>query len=154
MEQGEFERTSRDLEATRAWLNDRMLAKQIGVRCVELSPGYSLTEFDPPDEWRNPNGSLPGAMLAAFADHAAGFAAVSAIGPEDYAVTVDLDTRFVRAAFRAPIRAESWVTRKGRRLAFLRFEMREPDGTLVADGIASFFVESGLGNAHPIGRDE
>ena len=145
--------TKRDLDATRAWVNSRVLAKQLNIRCDELERGRSVCTFDPPEEWRNPNGSIPGAMLAAFADHVAGFAAVSVTDDADYTATVDLDTRFLRAAFRAPITGIAEVVRKGMRLAFLTFEMREPDGTLVVDGRASFFIESGLGNAHPIGRD-
>ncbi len=144
----------RELEATRAWVNARALAQQLQVQCVEMERGRAVTEFDPSEEWRNPNNSVPGAMIAAFADHAAGFAAVSATGPDDYTVTVDLDVRFIRAAFHTPITCEALVVRRGRRLAFTRMEMWEPDGTLVADGTASFFIESGLGRAHPIGRDE
>lgn len=144
----------RDLEETRSWVNDRALAKQLGVECIELERGRAVTTFSPAPEWRNPNNSIPGAMMAAFADHAGGFAAVSVTGPDDYTVTVDLDVRFIRAAFHSPITAVAEVVRRGRRLAFLRMEMREPDGTLVADGTASFFIESGLGKAHPIGRNE
>ena len=146
--------TTRDLEATREWVNSRVLAKQLSIRCDELERGRSVCTFDPPDEWRNPNGSIPGAMLAAFADHVAGFAAVSVTADDDYTATVDLDTRFLRAAFEAPITGVGTVVRRGMRLAFLNFEMREPDGSLVADGTASFFIESRLGKAHPIGRDE
>jgi uncharacterized protein (TIGR00369 family) len=143
----------RNFDETMAWLNERRLANDVGMMCVELERGRAVVEWDAPDEWRNPNGSLPGAMLACLADHSAGFAAVSVTGRTDYTATVDLSLRFLRPAFGSPIRAESTVIRRGLRLVFLRTEMSEPDGTLVCDGAASFFVESGLGQAHPIGWD-
>lgn len=147
------ESQSRDLDGTLEWLASRPLAKAIGIEFVELTHGRCVGTWTPAPEWLNPNGSLPGAMLAAFADHIAGSAAMSTIGPDDYTATVELDMRFVRAAFKSPIRGEATVVRRGMRLAFINIEMREPDGTLVADGTASFFVEARLGRAHPVGRD-
>lgn len=142
----------RDLAATREWMNSRALAMQLHIRCDELERGRASCTFEPPDDWRNPNGSIPGAMLAAFADHVAGFAAVSVTDDDDYTATVELDTRFLRAAFKVPVTGVATVVRRGLRLAFVTFEMHESTGTLVVDGTASFFIESGLGNAHPIGR--
>lgn len=147
------ENRERDLEATLQWLASRPLAKSLGIEFLELERGRCVGEWTPAPEWYNPNGSLPGAVLAAFGDHIAGSAAMSTIGPDDYTATVELDMRFVRAAFKTPIRGEAVVVRRGMRLAFIDLEMREPDGTLIADGKASFFVENRLGKAHPVGRD-
>jgi len=143
----------RDLEATRQWLSDRPLATSIGIDFTELTPGRCVGEWRPDPEWLNPNGSLPGAMMAAFADHIAGSAALSTIGTHDYTATVELDMRFIRAAFKAPITGVATIVRRGRRLAFISIEMRDPDDTLVADGTALFFIESRLGKAHPVGLD-
>jgi methylmalonyl-CoA/ethylmalonyl-CoA epimerase len=118
----------RDLEATRQWLADRNLAKSVGIEFVELTRGRCVGEWRPDPQWLNPNGSLPGAMLAAFGDHIAGSAVLSTIGPDDYTATVELDMRFVRAAFKTPITGVAEVVRKGMRLAFVNIEMREPDG--------------------------
>jgi uncharacterized protein (TIGR00369 family) len=126
----------------------------MAITCDVIEPGRAVFSFDPPESWRNPNGSLPGAMLAALADHSAGFAAVSVTGRDAYVATVDLDLRFLRPAYAAPIRSETKVVRRGRRLVFLRTELRDAEGTLVADGAASFFLESGLGKTHPIGWDD
>ena len=144
----------RDLDATREWLNERPLTRALAMTCELIEPGRAVFSFDPPEEWRNPNGSLPGAMLAALADHSAGFAAVSVTGRRAYLATVELDLRFLRPAFAAPVRSETSVVRKGRRLVFLHTQLRDADGVLVADGSASFFLETGLGKAHPIGWDD
>jgi uncharacterized protein (TIGR00369 family) len=143
----------RDLETTMQWLGDRPLAKSIGIEFTELSRGRCVGTWSPAAEWLNPNGSLPGAMMAAFADHIAGAAVLSTISVDDYTATVELDTRFIRAAFKTPITGEAEVVRRGRRLAFVNLEMRDPDGRLVVDGTASFFIEHRLGKAHPAGLE-
>jgi uncharacterized protein (TIGR00369 family) len=144
----------RDLNASREWLNARPLTRALAITCEVIEPGRAVFSFDPPEDWRNPNASLPGAMLAALADHSAGFAAVSVTGRDAYVATVDLNLRFLRPAFAAPIRSETRVVRRGRRLVFLQTELNDAEGTLVADGTASFFLETGLGKAHPIGGDD
>lgn len=143
----------RDLDATLQWLSGRHLARSIGIEFVELTRGRCVGEWQPDPEWLNPNGSLPGAILAAFGDHIAGAAVLSTIGIDDYTATVELDIRFIRAAFKTPITGVADVVRRGRRLAFVNVEMREPDGRLVTDATASFFIESRLGKAHPAGLE-
>lgn len=145
--------SERDLDATLQWLADRPLARSIGVEFVELTKGRCVGTWQPRPEWLNPNGSLPGAMLAAVGDHIAGSAVLSTISNDDYTATVELDMRFIRAAFKAPITGIAEVVRRGRRLAFVNLEMREPDGRLVADATASFFIERRLGKAHPAGLE-
>ena len=143
----------RDAEETIEWMNTRPLAAELGFVCEEMSKGHSRWTWDPPERWLNPNRSVPGAMIAALADHAAGTATVSVTGEDAYAVTVDLDLRFLRAAFKTPITVDADVVRRGRRLSFLHLQVRDADGNPVADGMSTFFIESSLGRAHPIGKE-
>ncbi len=147
------EGSPRDPEATQAWMNSRPLASDLGFVCEEIEPGYAVWTWDPPDRWLNPNRSVPGAMIAALADHVAGTAVVSLTGQDAYTATVELTTRFLRAVFKTPIRVTASVVRRGRRLAYLRVDVYDGDGDLVADGTATFFIEAHLGRAHPIGRE-
>ncbi len=66
---------------------------------------------------------------------------------------MDLDLRFLRAAFKTPITVDADVVRRGRRLSFLHLRVLDADGEPVADGMSTFFIESALGRAHPIGKE-
>lgn len=146
------EGAERELGANRVWMSERPLASELGFECQSMSPGRSVWTLDSPERWLNPNGSVSGAMIAALADHAVGSAAFSVTGQDAYTVTVDLSTRFLRAAFKRPLTCEATVDRRGRRLAFVHFDIRDSDGDKVADGTATFFIESRLGRAHPVGE--
>jgi uncharacterized protein (TIGR00369 family) len=52
--------------------------------------------------------------------------------------TVALSINFLSAARSADLRAEAQVLRRGRQLSFVEVEARDPDGKLVAHGIATY----------------
>lgn len=141
----------RDLEGVRAWVNDNPLARVLCLTCERIEPGHAVFVMDPPDAWRNPNGSIAGAAYLAATDFAAGMASVSVTGDEDYVSTVDLGLHFLRPAVATPLTIDCRVLRAGTRLVSLHTEVRDADDTLVAAGQGSFSVARGAGLAHPIG---
>ena len=141
----------RDIDALKKWLNDRALATGLGLECVELTPRSTVVDFDPPEEWDNPNGSVAGALIAALADHAAGFVALAATAPDDYVSTVDFTIHFVRPAKRKPLTCETKLIRRGRRLIFLDIVVRDRQGETVAVGQCAYAVDKGRGIEFPIG---
>lgn len=146
--------SGRDLDALRAWVNDNPLAMVLCLHCEVIEPGRARFRQTPFEDWRNPNGSVPGAAYLAAADFAAGMAAVSVTTLEDYVSTVDLGLHFLRPAIDTPLSIECRVLRTGRRLVFLRTEVRDAGGTLVAAGQGDFSVARGVGRDHPIGPAE
>ncbi len=144
---------TRDLDAVRAWVNAMPLARALAVECTAIEPGRSTFRMDPPEAWRNPNGSVAGAAFLGATDFAAGMAALSVTGPEDYVSTVDLGLHFVRPAMDAPLTIRSEVLRRGGRLIFLRNDVLDAEGVVVASGMGSFSVARGRGLTYPIAAD-
>lgn len=142
----------RDLDAVRAWVNDNPLAKVLCLTCERIEAGTAVFRLDPPDQWRNPNGSIAGAAYLAATDFAAGMASVSVTGPDDYVSTVDLGLHFIRPAIATPLSIRCRVLRAGSRLVSLHTEVHDDDGVLVAAGQGSFSVARGAGLSYPIGR--
>lgn len=140
----------RDLEAVRAWVNDNPLAQVLHLTCERIEAGRAVFVMDPPDAWRNPNGSIAGAAYLAATDYAAGMASVSVTGDDDYVSTVDLGLHFLRPAVETPLTIACRVLRAGSRLVSLHTEVTDADGTLVAAGQGSFSVARGAGLTHPI----
>lgn len=142
---------ARDLPAIIAWVNAMPLARALCLECTAIEPGRSTFEMTPPEAWRNPNGSIAGAAFLGATDYAAGMAAVSVTGADDYVSTVDLGLHFLRPAMVAPLAITSTVLREGRRLIFLEQQVHDGDGTLVATGLGTFSVARGRGLRYPIG---
>lgn len=142
---------SHDLPAVRDWVNDHPLARALHLSCREIAPGRASFELDPPEAWRNPNGSVAGAAVLAAADFAAGMASVSVTGREDDVSTVDLGLHFLRPALAVPLDVTCTVLRTGGRLVVLRADVHDADGELVATGQGSFAVTRGAGAEYPIG---
>lgn len=145
---------ARDLDAIRAWVNGHALPAALCLTCEEIEPGRSVWRMDPPDAWRNPNGSVAGAAFLGAVDYAAGMAALSVTGAEDYVSTVDLGLHFLRPAMAAPLRITSTVLRTGRRLVSMQNEVADADGVVVATGVGCFSVARGHGVTYPIGPAE
>ncbi len=88
-------------------------------------------------EFCNPAGDIQGGMLAAMLDDTLGPALVATLGDGEWAPTT-----YLHIQFQAPVRPGSLfgrgrVTRKGRQVAFLAGELRDPGGRVVATGMAT-----------------
>lgn len=145
---------ARDLEAIRLWVNGHDLTTALHLECEVIEPGRSVWRMDPPDGWRNPNGSVAGAAFLGAVDYAAGMAALSVTTEDDYVSTVDLGLHFLRPAMAAPLRITSTVLRAGRRLVSMENEVTDADGVVVATGIGCFSIAAGRGRTYPIGPAE
>lgn len=95
-----------------AWVNAHPLVCGLCLRCDAIEEGRARFLLEPPDEWRNPNGSVPGAAYLAAADFAAGVAVVS-VTAKDYVSTVDLGLHFLVPAIATPLAIECRVLRSG-----------------------------------------
>lgn len=140
----------RDLDAIRDWVNGMALPKALRIECVEISPGRGIFRMDPPEAWRNPDGSVAGAAYLAATDYAAGMASLSVTGTADYVSTVDLGLHFLRPAMETPLMIASTVLRTGSRLAFIQTEVADASGVVIASGVGSFSVARGRGVKYPI----
>lgn len=110
-----------------------------GIDCWE--PGLVKKRWDAKAHLLNSDGTLFGGYIAALADQALAFAAMTTL-PEGAAFrTVNLAVSFVRVAKSEPLIIEAKVTAQTKRLITTRAEFRREDGALIAEASAQQIVQ-------------
>jgi uncharacterized protein (TIGR00369 family) len=98
--------------------------------------GWVRKTWSPAPELQNGDGSMFGGYIAALADQALAFAAMTVV-PEAMAFrTLNLQLNFVRVGRMQPLAIEARVTTRTRQLITARAEFRRDDGELIADASA------------------
>jgi acyl-CoA thioesterase len=123
--------------------NDRF-AQLLGIRIVDVHPGYALVEMNIEDKHRNGINTVQGGAIFTLADYAFA-AACNADGSTTVAINVSIS--FFKAPQGACIRAEAREEHKNRKICGYKVEIKDEDGTL----IASF---SGLGYRKKVEQEE
>ncbi len=93
-------------------------------------------EFLAKPEFANRYGSVQGGLLAAMLDSATGAAVMASLPSDLTAVTLQLNTSFVKPAPIGPLRAAARVVAKDDRNAEVEAEIATPDGDVVARATA------------------
>jgi uncharacterized protein (TIGR00369 family) len=114
----------------------------LGWELVAVDPDAGTIEvsFTATEQFLNPAGDVQGGFLAAMLDDTLGPALVATLGDGEWAPTVDLQVQFLRPAKPGTLRGFGRVVRRGRDIAFLAGELRDPDGDVVATATATAFV--------------
>jgi uncharacterized protein (TIGR00369 family) len=114
----------------------------LGWELVAVDPDAGTIEvsFTATEQFLNPAGEVQGGFLAAMLDDTLGPALVATLGDGEWAPTVDLQVQFLRPAKPGTLRGFGRVVRRGRDIAFLAGELRDPDGDVVATATATAFV--------------
>jgi uncharacterized protein (TIGR00369 family) len=96
----------------------------------------AICEYTPHDYQQGYPGRMHGGLVATLLDEAMGWAVY---GAAQWGATARLNVRF-RAPVRldVPLRVEAWVVRLRTRLVELRGELRDGDGTLLAEADGTF----------------
>ncbi|TNE59721.1 MAG: PaaI family thioesterase [Alphaproteobacteria bacterium] len=79
-------------------------------------------------------GGIQGGMVAAMLDDAMAIAIGLSLEWGQISPTLEMKTSFLSAARPGLIRAEGWVVRRGKSVAFAEAELKGEDGTLLAKG--------------------
>ncbi|MGO9455173.1 MAG: PaaI family thioesterase [Candidatus Binataceae bacterium] len=98
--------------------------------------GMASLEFLAKPEFANRHGSVQGGLLAAMLDSATGAAVMASLPSDLTAVTLQLNTSFVKPAPIGPLRAAARVVAKDDRNAEVEAEIATPDGDVVARATA------------------
>lgn len=102
--------------------------------------GWARKHWDPRPELLNTDGSLFGGYLAALADQALAFAAMTVV-PADYMFrTVNLHVQFLRVGRAERLLIESRAIAQSRQMISCRAEFRSEDGALIAEASAQQFL--------------
>ena len=110
--------------------------------------GFELRDVDPEamtievgvtarPEFTNPVGDVQGGILCAMLDDTMGPALVATFGDGEWAPTTDLHVQFLAPARPGALIGRGRVVRRGQSVAFLAGELSDPDGRVVATGVAT-----------------
>jgi uncharacterized protein (TIGR00369 family) len=115
-------------------------AASLGIKLISIGSDEAVLELPYRDQLATMGDVVHGGAVSALIDTAAMAAAwASDEVPDNPAgATVSLTVNFASAARGVDLRAESKVVRRGGRLSFCEVSVRDPQGELVAHGIATY----------------
>lgn len=104
------------------------------------APGWIRKHWTPAPELANGDGSMFGGYLAALADQALAFAAMTVVEDGMAFRTLNLQVNFIRVTRMVPLVIEARVLATTRQLITVRAEFRREDEALIAEATAQQFL--------------
>jgi uncharacterized protein (TIGR00369 family) len=104
-------------------------------------PGWIKKTWSPDPDVLNVDGSLFGGYLAALADQALTFAAMTSVPDGMVFRTINQSMTFLRVGKAEPLKIEARVTSQTRQIVSTRAEFQRPDGELIAETSAQQFLQ-------------
>lgn len=128
------------LELVRAFIPHSPHAKALGISIEEIEPDRAVLAMPFKEELVTMGDVVHGGAISTLIDTAATVSAwaTDEVPESPSGATVALTVNFISAARAVDLRAESKVVKRGRRLSFCEIEARDPEGTLIANGIATY----------------
>jgi uncharacterized protein (TIGR00369 family) len=114
-------------------------AALLGWELVSVDPDAGTIEvaFTATNQFLNPVGVIQGGFLTAMLDDTLGPALVATLGPDQFALTVDLHVQFLRPARPGRLTGRGRVVRRGKDIAFMAGELFDDSGQVVAAATAT-----------------
>ncbi len=115
----------------------------LGIQLVSLGPGECETRLEIGPSHLQQNGFVHAGVQATMADHTAGGAAATLIGPGEIVLTAEFKINLLRAARGTALQCRSKVLKPGSRLTVVESEVfceSEEDRKLVSKMIATIAV--------------
>jgi len=134
--------TSYHEEARRVFENAAFVA-DIGVRLVEIGPGWAETELEMLPRHYQHTGIVHMGVQAIMADHTAGTAATTVLRDDDYVLSAQFTLNLLRPAAGQLLRCRSTVLKQGRRLVVAESEVHainDGKSTLVSKATVTLVV--------------
>lgn len=123
--------------------NDVPVARLIGFEAKEIADGRAVVTLAVGPQHANPMGTLHGGILCDIADAAMGMAFASTLAPQESFTTVELKINFFRPVWKASLKAEGKVVRRGRTMGYLECEISDERGQLIAKAASTCLVLRG-----------
>jgi uncharacterized protein (TIGR00369 family) len=108
------------------------IARLLGFRLEAISPGRATMVIDADERLANPMGTLHGGVLCDIADAAMGMAYASELERGETFTTLELKINFMKPVWRARLRAEGKVVKRGRTVGLVEADVFDDKGSLVA----------------------
>jgi uncharacterized protein (TIGR00369 family) len=117
----------------------------LGVTLVGWADGFARLSCIAGPQHRNRSGITHGGLILSMIDQAAGYAGLWCAVPGNVrrAVTLDLDCRFTSQVREGRLVAEARIVSRGRNIYFVRTEVFDAAGTMVAFGASTHRWRSG-----------
>ena len=118
-------------------------AQFLGFDVVEAEEGRVVVEMQVDERMHNPMGTLHGGFLCDLADAAMGYAFVTTISEDELFTTVEIKLNFLKPIFKAKLRAEGTLIKKGSNIGLLECSITDEKGSLVAHSTSTCMVLKG-----------
>jgi uncharacterized protein (TIGR00369 family) len=127
-------------EIVRAFIPSSPLPAALGITLESIEPDRARLAMRYADALATMGDVIHGGAIAALADTAAMAAAwaTDEIPENPAGSTVALSVNFAAAADGVDLRAEAKVVRRGGRLSFCEVRLSDPEGAVIAHGIATY----------------
>ena len=122
---------------------DPPVAGLIGFRLVSVEPGKAVFEMEAGPQHANPMGTLHGGILCDIADAAMGIAYASTLDEGQTFTTLELKINFLKPVWKARLRAESHVVKRGKTVGLVECDVVDETGSLVARASSTCLTLSG-----------
>ncbi|MBK7973052.1 MAG: PaaI family thioesterase [Deltaproteobacteria bacterium] len=91
--------------------------RELGIELVDVGVGWCETRLEVGPRHLQQNGVVHAGVHSTLADHTAGAAAASLVGPDEYVLTVEFQVHLLRAAPPAPLHCRADVLKPGARFS-------------------------------------
>lgn len=127
-------------EIIEAFIPNSPHAASLGIKLVSIGNDEALLKLPYSDQLATMGDVVHGGAVSTLIDTAAMAAAWASdeITENPAGATVSLAVNFASAARGVDLQAESKVVRRGGRLSFCEVSVRDPEGELVAHGVATY----------------
>ena len=129
-------------KAVRGEIPPAPAAKLLGWKVLEATPdsGRIRVQYEATQDLTNPLGNVQGGFVAAMLDDIVGPSLATTLEKNEFGVTIELKTNFVRPARPGILVGEGRVVHRGGSIAFVEGTLTDADGRLVATATATMRI--------------
>lgn len=121
------------LETSKVW-------RYLGIEIITNDKGQSGVKINNTENLKQVHGNLHGGIIATAIDTAMAVTVNEAIGPEQYAVTVELKVNYLLPVADSDIYAFATLVKNGKRLFMATVEVYDEEQNIVAIGSGTFSI--------------
>lgn len=127
-------------------LIDRMsydpFSEFLGVRYEVAGEGRIISRIKIEPRHLNPFGTVHGGLIYVIADTGMGQALASVLGAEARCATISVAVQYLEAPVTEELTAESVIIHRGAKMATVRGEIRNAEGSLCAIATSTFYISA------------
>lgn len=121
------------LETSKVW-------RYLGIEIITNDKGQSGVKINNTENLKQVHGNLHGGIIATAIDTAMAVTVNEAIGPEQYAVTVELKVNYLLPVADSDIYAFATLVKNGKRLFMATVQVYDEEQNIVAIGSGTFSI--------------